>query len=187
MTNLCQPKKLNLLINWKSNVCLKNGYLSDLGFAKNFNLPLSIILSIFGIILLILGSSLFLDGSIAIANKFSIRKEVIGLGIVAVGSCLPELTTAIVASIRKHGNIIIASIVGSNIFNILSIIGVISLIDDIVVPDHILKILKFDLWVFLAATIILSFMLLRGIKFSRKIGLIFLISYILYFYTLFYY
>jgi cation:H+ antiporter len=157
---------------------------SDLGFVKNFNLPLSILMSLIGVGLLIVGSSLFLDGSIEIANKFNISKEVIGLGIVAIGSCLPELTTVIVASIRKHGNIVIASIVGSNIFNILSIIGVISVIDDVVVPEHILK---FDLWIFLTATIILSYMLLKGLKFSRKIGSVFLMTYILYFCTLFYY
>jgi cation:H+ antiporter len=155
---------------------------SDMGFVKNANLSLSIIIAISGIILLIAGSSLFLSGSISIANIFSIDKEIIGLGIVAIGSCLPELTTATVASFRKHGNIVIASIVGSNIFNILSIVGVISLIDDIKIPTHILQ---YDLWVFLASTLILSFMLLRGVKFSRVVGGLFVATYILYFYTLF--
>lgn len=157
---------------------------SDLGVIKNLNLPFSAILAIVGIMLLIAGSSLFLNGAISMANKFNISKEIIGLGIVAIGSCLPELTTAIVAAIRKHGNIVIASIVGSNIFNILSIVGVISLMTDIVIPKHILK---FDLWLFLAVTIILSIMLLKSIRFSRFVGIGFLFTYVLYFYVLFAY
>jgi cation:H+ antiporter len=157
---------------------------SDLGFAKNFNLPLSILLSCVGMALLIVGSSLFLKGAIGIAERFNISKEVIGLGIVAIGSCLPELTTAIVASVKKHGNIVIASIVGSNIFNILSIMGVIALMEDVTIPGNILK---FDLWIFLSTTAILSFMLLRGVKFSRNIGLTALTAYVSYFYVLFFY
>jgi cation:H+ antiporter len=155
---------------------------SDLGVVKNFNLPLSVSLCVIGIILLIAGSSLFLNGAISIANKFNISKEIIGLGIVAIGSCLPELTTAVVAAIRKHGNIVIASIVGSNIFNILSIVGVISIMTDIKIPQHILK---YDLWLFLAATTILAIMLLKSIKFTRLVGSSFLTIYIVYFYTLF--
>jgi cation:H+ antiporter len=157
---------------------------SDMGFANNLNLPLSAILSLAGIILLIIGSSLFLDGSIGIAERFNISKEVIGLGIVAIGSSLPELTTSIVASIKKHGNIVVAGIVGSNIFNILSIVGVLSMLEAISIPTEILR---FDLWIFLSTTIILSFMLLRGIRLGRNIGLIFLTAYVSYFYVLFFY
>jgi cation:H+ antiporter len=156
---------------------------SELGFAKNFNLPVSIICSVFGMALLIAGASLFLKGSIAIAERFDISKEVIGLGIVAIGSCLPELTTSIIASIKKHGDIVIAGIVGSNIFNILSIVGVMSLVDNFSFPNQILK---FDLWIFLFATLTLSFFLLKGIKFSRKIGFAFLASYAAYLYALFF-
>jgi len=156
--------------------------LSDIGCFKNLNFPLSILLSVLGIVLLVTGSSLFLEGSIAIANQFNISKEIIGLGIVAAGSCLPELAAAIVASIRRQGNIVIASIVGSNIFNILSIMGVVSMIDDIKTPQHILK---FDLWVFLSVSLLLAYMLLTNIKFSRKVGAAFFISYILYVLLLF--
>lgn len=158
--------------------------LPNMGILQNLNLSLSILLAISGMVLLILGSSIFLNAAIEIAQIFNIAQEIIGLGIVAIGSCLPELTTATIASIRKQGNIVIASIVGSNIFNILSIVGVATIIRDIYIPPHILK---FDLWIFLIATMILCWILLRNIKFSRKIGIAFLGSYILYFYLLFYY
>ena len=155
---------------------------SEIEEVKNLNLPISILFCIIGIGLLIAGASLFLTGSISIANRFNISKEVIGLGIVAVGSCLPELSTAIIASYKKHGNIIIAGIVGSNIFNILSIVGVMSLMREITIPDNIVK---FDLWVFLGSTLALSFMLLKGLRFNRFVGFGFLATYIVYFYALF--
>lgn len=160
-----------------------NDHQSDEGEIKNLTLPLSMLFCIIGIVCLILGSSLFLNGAIAIANIFNISQEVIGLGIVAIGSCLPELSTAIIASYRKHGNIVIASIVGSNIFNILSIVGVMSLIREITVPAPILT---FDLWVLVASTLILSMMLFKGWRLNRIVGSAFLLTYILYFYILFF-
>ena len=158
--------------------------LSDMGWFKNVNLPFSLLFSIAGILLLVIGSSLFLDGSIAIANQLNISREVIGLGIVAIGSCLPELAATIVASIKKQSNIVIASIVGSNIFNILSIMGVVSIIDDIKIPQHILT---FDLWIFLSASLTLTYMLLANVNFNRIVGSVFFISYSIYLLLLFNY
>lgn len=155
----------------------------DLGFVKNANLLTSIIVCALGFTILIIGSSLMLDGAISIANHFQISEEIIGLGVVALGSCLPELATATVASYRKHGNIVVASIIGSNIFNILSIVGVMSLIDSIKMPEHILK---FDLWILILITSIISIIFFRRIKLGRILGLIFLMSYFFYFYKLFY-
>lgn len=155
---------------------------NELGWLQNLNLPLSFLLSIIGILLLIIGSSLFLDGSISLANYFQIEKEIIGLTIISFGSCLPEITTATVAAYKKRGSIVMASIVGSNIFNILSIVGIISLMGDITIPEHILK---FDLWLFLGSTILLAIMIFRKIQFNRIIGCNFLLAYILYIYSLF--
>lgn len=154
----------------------------DLGFVKNANLAVSLIICFVGFTLLIFGSSIMLDGSIALANQWQIDQEIIGLGIVAVGSCLPELVTAGIAAYRKHSNIVVASIVGSNIFNILSIVGVISLIDDIKIPPHILRL---DLWILLIVTLIISVIFLKKITLGKKLGGIFLLSYIYYFYKLF--
>ncbi|MFT6332965.1 MAG: cation:H+ antiporter [Lentimonas sp.] len=164
-----------------SNTDIKN-IESDLGIKNNPNLLVSILLCIFGILLLVAGSSLFLKGAVDLAQRFNISKEIIGLGIVAIGTCLPELTTAVVASIKKHGNIVIASIVGSSTFNILSIVGFMALIENINFSQHMLG---FDLWVLLASTLILSYMLIAGKVFSRKLGFLFLLTYGIYFYILF--
>jgi cation:H+ antiporter len=157
---------------------------TNLDHAKNMNLPVSLLLSIGGILLLILGSSLFLKGAVSLAEKFHISDEIIGLGIVAVGTCLPELATSIVASIKKQGDIIIAGILGSNIFNILSIVGFITLLEEITFPKHIVT---FDLWIFLISTVILSCMLIMEKTFNRKTGFFLLLTYVMYFYILFNY
>ncbi len=88
----------------------------------------SIIFMLAGLGLLVLGSNLFVDGAVAIAEKFGVSQAVIGLTIVALGTSLPELTTSIVASFKNENDIAIGNAVGSNVFNILSILGISSLI-----------------------------------------------------------
>lgn len=77
-----------------------------------------------GLGLLVLGANWFVDGSIAIARKFGVPEAVIGLTIVAAGTSLPELATSIVAAVKKQTDIAVGNVVGSNIFNILCILGV---------------------------------------------------------------
>jgi len=77
---------------------------------------------------LVYGSNMFVDGAIAVAEKFEVSQAVIGLTIVALGTSLPELATSIVASFKNENDIAIGNAVGSNIFNILSILGISSLI-----------------------------------------------------------
>jgi cation:H+ antiporter len=88
----------------------------------------SIIFMLAGLALLVLGSNLFVDGAVAIAEKFGVSQAVIGLTIVALGTSLPELTTSIVASFKNENDIAIGNAVGSNVFNILSILGISSLV-----------------------------------------------------------
>jgi cation:H+ antiporter len=88
----------------------------------------SLIFVLAGLGLLVLGSSLFVDGAVAIAEKFGVSQAVIGLTIVALGTSLPELTTSIVASFKNENDIAIGNAVGSNVFNILSILGISSLV-----------------------------------------------------------
>jgi cation:H+ antiporter len=85
--------------------------------AKNLQLVLA------GSIALSVGAWLFVKSAVWIAEEFDIPKMVIGLTIVAVGTSLPELATSLVAAFRKHGEISVGNIIGSNIFNILFIMG----------------------------------------------------------------
>ncbi|MCH7722954.1 MAG: calcium/sodium antiporter [Bacteroidetes bacterium] len=113
---------------------------SSLGLSKEFeeSIPKTayktwqiILLMIFGLGLLVLGSILFVDGAVAIAVKLGVSQAVIGLTIVALGTSLPELTTSIVASFKNENDIAIGNAVGSNVFNILSILGISSIINPI--------------------------------------------------------
>ena len=102
------------------------------------NLQMLFILIISGITLLSFGANLFVKGAIDIARYFGISEIVIGMTIVALGTSLPELATSVIASFRKEHAISIGNIVGSNLFNLLSVIGIVSLVSPIESPKEIL-------------------------------------------------
>lgn len=149
---------------------------------RYLNIYVSCGFAVVGLLLLVLGSWLFLEGAIAFARRFDISEEVIGLGITAVGSSLPELVTILIAAIRKNGAIAASGVIGSIIFNILSIVGVISIIDDVDIPANMINI---DLPLSVAIIAVFALFLLKGWSFNRKVGLIFIGSYAIYFYKLF--
>ena len=91
---------------------------------ENFSLAKALMIFVLGLIGVFLGAKLLTVGSIDLARYFGIRETVIGLGILAFGTSLPEVATSIIAAIRKENNIAVGNIVGSNIFNILGIGGV---------------------------------------------------------------
>ena len=91
---------------------------------ENFSLAKALMIFVLGLIGVSLGAKLLTVGSIDVARYFGIRETVIGLGILAFGTSLPEVATSIIAAIRKENNIAVGNIVGSNIFNILGIGGV---------------------------------------------------------------
>lgn len=104
---------------------------------------------IFGVIGLGLGGKLTTDGALGLARQFGVADTVVGLTIVALGTSLPELATSIAAAFRKQTGVVIGNIVGSNIFNILGILGITAMIIPLDVSPTILS---FDIWVMLAAT-----------------------------------
>ncbi len=91
---------------------------------ENFSLAKALTIFVLGLIGVSLGAKLLTVGSIDLARYFGIRETVIGLGILAFGTSLPEVATSIIAAIKKENNIAVGNIVGSNIFNILGIGGV---------------------------------------------------------------
>lgn len=92
------------------------------------SIPLSSGLVVGGLVLLVVGARLLVTGSVAIAEAIGLSEAVIGLTIVAIGTSLPELATSVLAALKKEGDIAIGNIVGSNIFNILGILGVASVV-----------------------------------------------------------
>ena len=103
-----------------------------------------------GLIGLPLGADLLVDSSVAIATEYGVSETVIGLTLVAIGTSLPELATTVMAAIRNHADVAMGNVIGSNMFNLLAIIGISSLIGPIPVDATILS---FDIWVMLAASL----------------------------------
>ena len=101
---------------------------SDIETSDNDNFSEMVLFVIFGIVALSLGADLFVDGSVFIARYFGISEVVIGMSIVAFGTSLPELATSAMAAYKKQSAISIGNIIGSNIFNILCVLGVTSII-----------------------------------------------------------
>ena len=112
-----------------------------------------------GLVGLPLGADLLVDSAVNIATSFGVSETVIGLTLVAFGTSLPELAAVIAAAYRGHSDVALGNVIGSNIFNLLAIIGVASLVGDMAVPAALLR---FDLWVMLASSLILiPFVFLR--------------------------
>lgn len=130
-------------------------------------------LILIGFVLLILGAKYLVDGGVNIARRFNVSEAVIGLTIISAGTGLPELATSVVAAIRKEADIAIGNVVGSNIFNILGILGAASFI-------HPIKgggITSIDMWVMMGVSLALLPFLRTGFRLSRAEGGAFLASY----------
>jgi len=105
-----------------------------------------------GLIGLPLGASLLVDNSTIIAKAFGVSDTVIGLTLVAIGTSLPELATTVMAALRRQADVALGNVIGSNMFNLLAIIGVAGLVGPIHVDPAFLQ---FDLWVMLGASLLL--------------------------------
>jgi len=134
-----------------------------------------------GLIGLIYGASILVEGAVVIAQSYDVSEAVIGLTIVAIGTSLPELVTAVVAARHGHGDVAIGNIIGSNIFNLFAIIGATTAVAPIPIPDSFLDV---DLWVMALSSAALIPFVVWKIRFSRVIGIIFSSAYIIYLATI---
>ncbi|KIC13874.1 calcium/sodium antiporter [Leisingera sp. ANG-Vp] len=105
-----------------------------------------------GLIGLPLGADLLVDNATIIARMYGISETVIGLTLVAVGTSLPELATTVMAALRRQADVALGNVIGSNMFNLLAIIGIATFVGPISVDPEFLE---FDLWVMLAASLLL--------------------------------
>ena len=103
--------------------------------------------------------------------------KVIGLTLVAIGTSLPELATTFIAVMRKKAEVVLGNLIGSNIFNLLAIIGITSLISSVPVDPNFIQ---FDFWVMLAASVLLAPFIFLNIQFNRLSGFLFVALYISY-------
>ncbi len=123
------------------------------------------------------GAHLLVTGAVSLARGFGISEAVIGLTIVAVGTSLPELATAVVSSMRKQNELVIGNVLGSNVFNILCILGVTMMVKPIAAEG---RIIDTDIWIMLGVTVFLSVLLWRGLRMGKAAGLAMLAGYAVY-------
>ncbi len=130
-----------------------------------------------GLALLIAGANLFMQEAVNVAQQLGVSSAVIGLTLVAVGTSLPEITISIMATIRNNNDVAVGNVVGSNIFNILGILGITSIISPIPVSQ---RLIAFD-QAFLAGSVVwLALLIFWRKRITRLSGLLLLGTYIAY-------
>lgn len=147
---------------------------SEIKLFKNIYLDLAVLAA--GLFILFTGANWFIAGSVQVARAFGISEAVIGLTLVSVGTSLPELATSVVAAIRKNADIAIGNIVGSNLMNILCILG----ISATITPIHAADILIFDIGAMLFFTVLLLPFIRTGYCLERWEGTVLFAGYLIY-------
>lgn len=127
-----------------------------------------------GLIGVILGARLLVDGATTAALAFGVPEAIIGLSLVAVGTSLPELAATVAAALRRQGEVAFGNVIGSNIFNAAGILGATALVAPLDVPQ---RMVSQDVWVMLAATAILILFAFTGQRIDRREGLLLLALY----------
>lgn len=130
-----------------------------------------------GLIALIWGAGLMVDASIQIARTYGISEAVIGLTIVAVGTSLPELATSVIAAYRGHSEVAVGNVVGSNIFNVLGVLGLTAAIKPVTISDEMTS---HDIPVMLTVSVALAVFVLLDRKMTRLAGCVLLAAYAAY-------
>ena len=133
--------------------------------------------AVLGIGLLVIGANLMVGGATGIARDFGVSEAVIGLTVVAIGTSLPELATAIVASLRRHADVVLANIVGSNIFNVLAILGVTAVISPIPIAERFATV---DGPIMLGVALTAAILLFTVKRIGRPLGAVLLAAYAAY-------
>lgn len=139
-----------------------------------------ILMIVGGLVLLVAGSRLLVSAAVAIARVWGVSDAVIGLTIVSAGTSMPELATSVIAALRRQPDIAVGNIVGSNIFNILGILGASAAIRPMTAPG----IQPFDLWVMVGFSAALFPLLYTGRKIIRSEGIVLLVAYAFYLWQL---
>lgn len=138
---------------------------------------LALALTLAGLALTVLGAHLLVDSGIDLARAAGVSETLVGLTIVAIGTSLPELVTSVMAAVRRQSDVAFGNVIGSNIYNIFGILGVTAVVRPIAVPREIASL---DIWVMLAATLLLLVFAVSDWRLSRREGGILLAGYLAY-------
>jgi cation:H+ antiporter len=133
--------------------------------------------AVLGLVLVVVGGKLLVDGAVALARSYGISETLIGLTIVAVGTSAPELVTSVMAAIRRQADVAFGNVIGSNIYNILGIGGLTALVAPTEVPPEIIR---FDNPVMLAVTVLTVVFAWTGLRIGRREGGALMVGYVVY-------
>lgn len=133
-----------------------------------------------GIITLLIGANLLLRGATFLAAAFGVSEMVIGLTVVAIGTSMPELATSVTAAVRGEADVAFGNVIGSNVLNILAVLGVTAIIH----PFEVVGLRPLDVGVLLASPVLLLITMRRGWVLSRWEGALLLFAYVAYLYSL---
>ena len=150
---------------------------SDVEEQGEYSMFVSIILIVIGIMFLVYGSKFFVDGAVNIATTYSIPESVIGVSLVAFGTSLPELAVGVLSAIRKKVDFALGNVLGSNIYNVLGVLGVSSFFGRFEFPSLIAS---FDLYVMTGVIIFITIYMIAMKKLGRLYGFLSLLIYTLY-------
>ncbi|WP_236994837.1 calcium/sodium antiporter [Granulosicoccus antarcticus] len=142
--------------------------------AAPLSMPKSAGLLIGGLLATIIGAKLLVGAAVSMATAWGISEAVIGLTIVSIGTSMPELVTSVIAARKGQSDVAFGNVVGSNLFNILGILGVTALVKPLQVPATIIS---FDIWVMLVATALLILVAMTGWRITRREGALLILGY----------
>ena len=143
---------------------------------------LSLAFIVVGIAGLVYGSDILIRGATDLALAAGVSETTIALSLIALGTSLPELATSLVAAVRRHGEVAIGNVVGSNLFNILGIMGITAMVREVPVPHQIVS---YDMWIMLSAALLVTPFVFFGKPISRRYGAFLALAYVLYVFTLY--
>ncbi|SMY06865.1 calcium/sodium antiporter [Flavimaricola marinus] len=137
------------------------------GADPNLGWPKILLFLVLGLVGLPLGAELLVEGAVNIARTFGVSETVIGLTLVALGTSLPELATTVMAALRRQADVAIGNVIGSNMFNLLGIMGVATLVGPVPVDPSFMS---WDLWVMAGASVLLIPFVYLGRDLTRLWG-----------------
>ena len=163
------------LILYEASKGLRNIDTEDI--EKNVSLKKSILLSILGLVGIIAGAQVLVKGAVITASSFGVSETIIGLTVVALGTSIPEVVTSMVAAYRGQIGFVLGAILGSNLFNLLAITGIASIITAINTSNVLDKV---DIYYLIFSTIIFILISLLLKHLNKKLIFVVLISYFIY-------
>ena len=134
-----------------------------------------------GLVSLVIGAELLVRAAVSFARAAGVSELVIGLTIVSIGTSLPELATSVVAALRREADIAVGNVVGSNIFNVLAVLGIAPLVQPVAVAGSLYD---FEMWVMLAFSVALPILCRSGFRLARIEGVLLVVGYVAFLWAL---